>query len=190
MSLVATLVSLLLFNNTIELDMFIELPKAYSTYEYDKSYIQEVLENKQVETEPELTESDTEYTYKNFRQTYYSVCEGEDKLGSLHSYRDSNIKVIDNIMNFNDGEYGYLPIYAVNIDDVYNSGLNNVGTPVLYGSIIELTDGMSTWLGIVLDACGECSRSNKIDLWVYDNDVKHDVENISFKYLRYGWKEN
>lgn len=130
-----------------------------------------------------------EYTYTDYRQTYYSVEEGETKLGSLYNYKSEEIKVIDNVMSFKDEEYGYLPIIAIDINQVLESGLNEKGTPNIYGSVVEMTDGENTWNAIVLDACGACSKSNKIDLWVFENDSRFDVKSIDWKFIRDGWRD-
>lgn len=130
------------------------------------------------------------YTHKGYRQTYYSVAEGETNLGAGYNYQSKEIAVINNVMNFYDKDYGYLPIYAININEVLGSGLNSKGTPNLYGSVIQIKDANGNInKGIVLDACGACSRANKIDLWVYNNNPVHDVSNLEFKYIRKGWND-
>ena len=130
------------------------------------------------------------YTHKGYRQTYYSVAEGETNLGAGYNYQSKEIAVINNVMNFYDKDYGYLPIYAININEVLGSGLNSKGTPNLYGSVIQIKDSNGNISkGIVLDACGACSRANKIDLWVYNNNQVHDVSNLEFKYIRKGWND-
>ena len=130
------------------------------------------------------------YTHKGYRQTYYSVAEGETNLGAGYNYQSKEIAVINNVMNFYDKDYGYLPIYAININEVLGSGLNSKGRPNLYGSVIQIKDSNGNISkGIVLDACGACSRANKIDLWVYNNNQVHDVSNLEFKYIRKGWND-
>lgn len=130
------------------------------------------------------------YNYKGYRQTYYSVAEGETNLGAGYNYQSSQISVINNVMNFYDADFGYLPIYAININEVLASGLNRRGTPNLYGSVIQIKDeNGNISKGIILDACGACSRANKIDLWVYNNNPVHDVSNLDFKFIRRGWTE-
>lgn len=129
-----------------------------------------------------------QYPYKNYRQTYYSVQEGERSLGAGYNVNSSEVAVINNIMNFYDKQYGYLPIVAININEVMSSGLNQRGTPNLYGSVIEMKYPNGTiQKAIVLDACGACSRSSKVDLWVYSNDSSLDVSGVEFRYVRKGW---
>ena len=129
-----------------------------------------------------------EYPNKGYRQTYYSVIQdSETNLGAGYNYRSSQVRNINNVMHFYDNNYGYLPIYAINLNEVMSSGLNRKGTPNAYGSVIEITNGVDKWKGIILDACGACRYSSKIDLWVYKNQQSLDVSNLDFKYLRYGW---
>lgn len=135
----------------------------------------------------ECKSEEIEYQNTDFRQTFYSIEQGETKLGSGYDYLSDKVSNIDNIMHFDDDEYGKLPIYAVDINEVINSGQDEKGTWNIYGSIIEITDGNNSWQAIVLDACGACSWDNRIDLWVYDNDVSMDISGISWKYIRHGW---
>lgn len=121
-----------------------------------------------------------------YRQTYYSVQQGETKLGSGLNKNSANVEVVNNIMHYNDSEYGLIPIYALNMDVVTDSGQDSRGTWNIYGSVIELTKGEETWYGYVGDACGACRYNKKIDLWVYNNDQSLDVDNISFRFVRYG----
>ena len=129
-----------------------------------------------------------QYPYKNYRQTYYSVQEGERNLGAGYNANSPEVAVINNIMNFYDKQYGYLPIVAININEVMASGLNQRGTPNLYGSVIEMKyPNGNVQKAIVLDACGACSRSSKVDLWVYNNDSSLDISGVEFRYVRKGW---
>ena len=131
-----------------------------------------------------------EYPNKGYRQTYYSVLQdSETNLGSGYNYKSSEIKNINNVMHFNDETYGWLPVYAINMNEVVASGQNERGIWNVYGSVIEVTNGTEKWKGIVLDACGACRYSPKIDLWVYQNEQALDLQNLDFKYLRYGWND-
>lgn len=137
----------------------------------------------------------SQYSYLDgtYRQTYFSQQEGEYVLGSTHGYQDDRVLEIDNVMHFNDEEYGYLPIIAVNIDEVIESGKNERGTWNMFGSVVELTyeDGI-VQNAIVLDSCGACAKAPKIDLWVNKNNSIHDKQNVNMKFIRDGWyrKEN
>lgn len=124
---------------------------------------------------------------KGYRQTYYSVVDGEETLGSMHYYGHSSIRNINNIMHYNDSQYGWLPIYAINMNEVMANGQNSNGTWSMYGSVIELRQGDKTWLGIVLDSCGACRYADKIDIWTYSHDVSLDTTGIDWRIVRYGY---
>lgn len=183
-----------------------EMDKALNTYNYllgYQDYLEEQkrleeeriaeeqrrLEEEQARIEQERQHQEwlNSFDRQGFRQTTYTVAEGETSLGSGLYYGHPNVKVIDNVMHYNDSEYGWLPIYAININEVLGSGLNQKGTPNLYGSIIELKHNNKTWLGFVADACGACSRSSKVDLWAYHLDYSLDVQNIDWRIIRYGY---
>ena len=122
---------------------------------------------------------ETETVFKDYRQTFYSVTGGEVKVGYGLTYQDDSVKVIDNVMHYYDAQYEWLPIVAINIDEVLEVGLNERGIPNYYGTVLEITypEG-DTQKAIVLDACGACSWDNRIDLWVYDHDYQHDIKGI------------
>lgn len=134
---------------------------------------------------------ETEEVFKDYRQTFYSVTSGEVKVGYGLTYQDDDVMVIDNVMHYYDNEYEWLPIIAVNIDEVLAVGLNERGIPNYYGTILEITypEG-ETQKAIVLDACGACSWDNRIDLWVYDQDYQHDIKGIEYRIIREGFREN
>ena len=134
---------------------------------------------------------ETEEVFRDYRQTFYSVTSGEVKVGYGLTYQDDDVMVIDNVMHYYDDEYEWLPIIAVNIDEVLAVGLNERGIPNYYGTILEITypEG-ETQKAIVLDACGACSWDNRIDLWVYDQDYQHDIKGIEYRIIREGFKEN
>lgn len=162
----------------------IQKVQEYIEYQEEQERLAE-LERQRIEEEQRKA---MEYPYKNYRQTYYSVQEGERSLGAGYTINSPEIKVIDNVMNFYDEEYGYLPIIAINIDEVLASGLNGRGTPNTYGSVVEIKyPDDSIQQAIILDACGACSWDSRIDLWVWSNDISMDVSGVEFKYLRNGW---
>ena len=124
---------------------------------------------------------------KGYRQTVYSISEGETHLGSGLYYGHPSVRNINNVMHYNDAEYGWLPIYAININEVTASGQNSRGIWNIYGSIIEMRQGDKTWYAFLGDACGECSRSNKIDLWTYSVDLSLDTTGIDWRIVRYAY---
>lgn len=138
-----------------------------------------------------LPEEETEVVFKDYRQTFYSVTAGEVKVGYGLTYQDDSVKVIDNVMHYYDDEYEWLPIVAVNIDEVLEVGLNERGIPNYYGTILEITYPKGdVQKAIVLDACGACRRHNRIDLWVYDHDYQHDITGIEYRIVREGFKDD
>lgn len=134
---------------------------------------------------------ETETVFKDYRQTFYSVTGGEVKVGYGLTYQDDSVKVIDNVMHYYDAKYEWLPIVAINIDEVLEVGLNERGIPNYYGTVLEITypEG-DTQKAIVLDACGACSWDNRIDLWVYDHDYQHDIKGIEYRIVREGFKDD
>lgn len=134
---------------------------------------------------------ETETVFRGYRQTFYSVTAGEVKVGYGLTYQDDGVKIIDNVMHYYDEEYEWLPIVAVNIDEVLEVGLNERGIPSYYGTILEITypEG-NTQKAIVLDACGACSWDNRIDLWVYDHDYQHDIVGIEYRIVREGFNDD
>ena len=145
------------------------------------------LEEEAKQRELERTAWENRFDRRDYRQTYYSVVDGETTLGSLFYYGHSSIRNINNIMHYNDPQYGWLPVYAINMNEVTSSGQNSNGTWNIYGSVIEVRQGDKTWHGIVLDACGACRYSNKIDLWTYSHDVSLDTTGIDWRIVRYGY---
>lgn len=137
------------------------------------------------------TVDETETVFKDYRQTFYSVTGGEVKVGYGLTYQDDSVKVIDNVMHYYDAQYEWLPIVAINIDEVLEVGLNERGIPNYYGTVLEITypEG-DTQKAIVLDACGACSWDNRIDLWVYDHDYQHDIKGIEYRIVREGFKDD
>ena len=147
-------------------------------------------EQRKLEEQRKYNEWVNSFNRQGYRQTYYSVVEGETRLGSGYGINSPEVRNINNVMHFNDSVYGWLPIYAVNMNEVTASGTNSKGTWNLYGSVIEIKDqNNNSKLGIVLDACGACRYANKIDLWVYNNQASLDVKNLDWKYIRKGWNE-
>lgn len=134
---------------------------------------------------------ETEEVFRDYRQTFYSVTSGEVRVGYGLTYEDDDVMIIDNVMHYYDDEYEWIPIVAINIDEVLAVGLNERGIPNYYGTILEITypEG-ETQKAIVLDACGACSWDNRIDLWVYDQDYQHDIKGIEYRVIREGFKEN
>ena len=135
---------------------------------------------------PRVNVSCTDWN-EHFTQTNYSVVEEKGyELAIGVDWNDQYVKNINNVMHYRDPQYGYLPIYALNIDQIKEYG--KVYDSKLFGSVIEIKypDG-STGRGIIMDACGQCAKESKIDLWVYHDDNSKHIEDINFKFTRIGW---
>ena len=182
------------------------LENILDTYEYVEGYYAYVEEQERIAEEQRRLEEEqrrlaeeerqreleriaweNRFDRKGYRQTVYSISEGETHLGSGLYYGHPSVRNINNVMHYNDAEYGWLPIYAININEVTASGQNSRGIWNIYGSIIEMKQGDKTWYAFLGDACGECSRSNKIDLWTYSVDLSLDTTGIDWRIVRYGY---
>ena len=181
-------------SNVVDLETIEYINGYYDYVEEQERLEQERIAEEQRRLEEEAKQRELEriawenrFDRQDYRQTYYSVVDGETKLGSLFYYGHSSIRNINNIMHYNDSQYGWLPVYAINMNEVTSSGQNANGTWNIYGSVIELRQGDKTWHGIVLDACGACRYANKIDLWTYSHDVSLDVTGLDWRIVRYGY---
>lgn len=132
--------------------------------------------------------------HDNYRQTYYTYVDGDFSVGArtpdgeLITLGTPGLAVIDNEMKWYDSDYGWISIFAINLDEV--KATQNGYDFDVYGSIIEITypDGNSEH-GIILDACGACRYEDKIDKWLYEKDKTKDIKGVSFIYKRYGWND-
>ena len=181
-------------SNVVDLETIEYINGYYDYVEEQERLEQERIAEEQRRLEEEAKQRELEriawenrFDRKDYRQTYYSVVDGETTLGSLFYYGHSSIRNINNIMHYNDSQYGWLPVYAINMNEVTSSGQNANGTWNIYGSVIEVRQGDKTWNGIVLDACGACRYANKIDLWTYSHDVSLDVTGLDWRIVRYGY---
>lgn len=181
-------------SNVVDLETIEYINGYYDYVEEQERLEQERIAEEQRRLEEEAKQRELEriawenrFDRQDYRQTYYSVVDGETTLGSLFYYGHSSIRNINNIMHYNDPQYGWLPVYAINMNEVTSSGQNSNGTWNIYGSVIEVRQGDETWHGIVLDACGACRYSNKIDLWTYNHDVSLDTTGIDWRIVRYGY---
>ena len=181
-------------SNVVDLETIEYINGYYDYVEEQERLEQERIAEEQRKLEEEARQRELEriawenrFDRQDYRQTYYSVVDGETKLGSLFYYGHSSIRNINNIMHYNDAQYGWLPVYAINMNEVTSSGQNSNGTWNIYGSVIEVRQGDKTWHGIVLDACGACRYANKIDLWTYSHDVTLDVTGLDWRIVRYGY---
>lgn len=128
----------------------------------------------------------------DYTRTYYDVdVEG----GVVASYglfwNDDDMRVENNYIQYNDEQYGWVNVYALNVDQMKEYG--TVVTSTALGSIIEvrLPDSSSHY-GIVLDVCGACAKAKKIDVWVknqYDavKNNTHIDGGVEFRFKRFGF---
>jgi hypothetical protein len=128
-----------------------------------------------------------------YTRTYYDVdVEG----GIISSYgiywNDENMRVENNFIQYHDEEYGWVNVYALNVDQMKEYG--TVVTSTALGSIIEvkLPNSESTHFGIVLDVCGACAKDKKIDVWVKNQYVAsenntHINNEVEFRFVRFGF---
>lgn len=128
----------------------------------------------------------------DFTRTYYDVdVEG----GVVASYglfwNDDNMRVENNYIQYNDEQYGWVNVYALNVDQMKEYG--TVVTSTVLGSIIEIKlPDSSTHYGIVLDVCGACAKAKKIDVWVKNQyeAVKNNTHidgGVEFRFKRFGF---
>ena len=125
-----------------------------------------------------------------FRQTFYSVLDDNETNIGFANLSFDDMQIFDNVIHFDDSEYGWLPVVAVDIDAVVATGLNEYGTYNAYGSVlnIQYEDGTNN-NAIVLDACGACAELDRIDLWVYRDDYIHDKPIEAIEIMRRGFEE-
>lgn len=128
----------------------------------------------------------------DFTRTYYDV---EVEGGVVASYglywNDDNMRVENNYIQYYDEQYGWVYVYALNVDQMKEYG--TVVTSTALGSIIEVKlPDSSTHYGIVLDVCGACAKAKKIDVWVKNQyeAVKNNTHidgGVEFRFRRFGF---
>ena len=115
-------------SNVVDLETIEYINGYYDYVEEQERLEQERIAEEQRRLEEEAKQRELEriawenrFDRKDYRQTYYSVVDGETKLGSLFYYGHSSIRNINNIMHYNDSQYGWLPVYAINMNEVTSS---------------------------------------------------------------------
>ena len=128
-----------------------------------------------------------------YAQTMYDVAiEGGIQVSHGEYWNDAKMRVHNNDIQYYDEQYGWIQVYALNIDMVKQFG--SVVTSDMLGSVIEVRfpDG-SIQKGIVMDVCGACARAKKIDRYVYNMDDARGygghVEGIDFRFIRFGFDD-
>lgn len=128
-----------------------------------------------------------------YTRTYYDVDVEGGIISSYGKYwNDKDMRVKDNFIQYNDEQYGWVNVYALNVDQMKEYG--TVVTSTALGSIIEvkLPNSSSTHYGIVLDVCGACAKAKKIDVWVKNqyeavNNGTHINNEVEFRFKRFGF---
>ena len=128
----------------------------------------------------------------DFTRTYYDV---EVEGGVVASYglfwNDDDMRVENNYIQYHDEQYGWVNVYALNVDQMKEYG--TVVTSTALGSIIEVKlPDSSTHYGIVLDVCGACAKAKKIDVWVKNQyeAIKNNTHidgGVEFRFRRFGF---
>lgn len=128
-----------------------------------------------------------------YTRTYYDVDVEGGVISSYGIYwNDENMRVENNFIQYHDEEYGWVNVYALNVDQMKEYG--TVVTSTALGSIIEvkLPNSESTHFGIVLDVCGACAKAKKIDVWVKNQyeaskNNTHINNEVEFRFKRFGF---
>ena len=129
----------------------------------------------------------------NYTRTYYDVDVEGGIISSYGKYwNDEDMRVENNFIQYYDEQYGWVNVYALNVDQMKEYG--TVVTSTVLGSIIEvkLPNESSTHYGIVLDVCGACAKAKKIDVWVKNPNVAkesntHIEGGVEFRFKRFGF---
>jgi hypothetical protein len=130
--------------------------------------------------------------------TWYDVkTEGGVQVAHGEYWNGENMMVFNNDILYKDHEYGWIPIVALNIDEVreFGKGRNAIVNSEMYGSIIEIEypNGKKD-KAIVLDVCGRAREERIVDRWVYDGELAQskygDLKGISFRFVRFGFDKH
>ncbi len=127
----------------------------------------------------------------DFTMTWYDVkTEGGVQVAHGEYWNDTNMRVHNNDIQYNDPEYGWIPVVALNINQMKEFG--SVVTSEMHGSVIEIKypDGIKE-KAIVLDVCGSARSKRIVDRWVYDGKIAQpkygNLQGISFRFVRFGF---
>lgn len=124
----------------------------------------------------------TESMNEDFRITFYT----DNSVGMGFNKQSKEIRNHNNHMQFNDHQYGWIDVVAVNINQVKMT--RSGWTYDLYGSVIELTYPNGTKkLAVIADSCGSSRTKAIIDLWLDKNDYsEHINEGVNWQFIRKG----
>lgn len=123
----------------------------------------------------------------NYKKTSYSTQEGLTTTATgINVTNNPKVKLNGNSYQYYDSEYGYVDMYAMNIDQLKNSSNQGIYTSPYYGSIIEVEDenGNISYGGIY-DACGAASKSAILDKFTKNTEPNN--QKISWSVKRKGF---
>ena len=119
----------------------------------------------------------------NWKKTSYSTQEGLTTTATgLNVTNNPNVKLVGNSYKWHDSEYGYVDIYAMNINQLKESAKGGVYTSPYYGSIIEVEDSNGNIsYGAILDACGQASKEAILDKFTKNTEPNNEYISWSVK---------
>lgn len=131
----------------------------------------------------------------NFTMTWYDVVtEGGKQVAHGEYWNGDNMRVYNNDIQYYDEEYGWIPVVALNINQMkeFGTGRASVVNSAMHGSVIEIQyPNGKTEKAVVLDVCGRAKNERIVDRWVYDGrkaQAKYgNLEGISFRFIRFGF---
>ena len=119
----------------------------------------------------------------NWKKTSYSTQEGLTTTATgINVTNNPNVKLVGNSYKWHDSEYGYVDIYAMNINQLKESAKGGVYTSPYYGSIIEVEDSNGNIsYGAILDACGQASKEAILDKFTKNTEPNNEYISWSVK---------
>lgn len=131
----------------------------------------------------------------DFTMTWYDVVtEGGTQVAHGEYWNDNNMRVHNNDIQYKDPEYGWIPVVALNINQMkeFGTGRASVVNSEMHGSVIEIEYPNGTKeKAIVLDVCGSAKTKRVVDRWVYDGRIAQpkygNLKGISFRFVRFGF---
>ena len=119
----------------------------------------------------------------DWKKTSYSTQEGLTTTATgINVTNNPNVKLVGNSYKWHDSEYGYVDIYAMNINQLKESAKGGVYTSPYYGSIIEVEDSNgNVSYGAILDACGQASKEAILDKFTKNTEPNNEYISWSVK---------
>ena len=119
----------------------------------------------------------------DWKKTSYSTQEGLTTTATgINVTNNPNVKLVGNSYKWHDSEYGYVDIYAMNINQLKESAKGGVYTSPYYGSIIEVEDSNGNIsYGAILDACGQASKEAILDKFTKNTEPNNEYISWSVK---------